>query len=143
LLEESIDIDQCDEKHASALNQAAANNRFKVIELLLDHEADILLPGPNGSALDSAIHHGHREAAIILLARGAKVNIDTEKSAIAMKHALRYNYSSVVDLILSFDAFGGSTIEDLESDMSHVSLVPPPTGVSIELASRKLKLEQS
>jgi ankyrin repeat protein len=135
LLEQDLDVDQSDAQHESALHQAAANNHLEAIELLLGKGAEILLPGPSGSALDNAIYQGHEEAAMMLLAGGAKIDVDNDKSAVAMKHALKYNHRGVVNLILSHDAHKDAKIKKLEEHP--VVQVPSPRNVPTGLSSRQ------
>jgi ankyrin repeat protein len=134
-LEQDLDVDQSDAQHESALHQAAANNHLEAIELLLGKGAEILLPGPSGSALDNAIYQGHEEAAMMLLAGGVKIDVDNDKSAVAMKHALKYNHRGVVNLILSHDAHKDAKIKKLEEHP--VVQVPSPRNVPTGLSSRQ------
>jgi Ankyrin repeats (3 copies) len=52
------------------LNLAACFNRAELVRILLDAGADALAAGPWGTALQTAIYHGSREAGDVLAPRG-------------------------------------------------------------------------
>ncbi len=65
-----LDLDQ----NRSALHNAAKMGHFDVVQLLLDHKADINHRDDTGTALYLAVKHGQFEMARYLIANGADVN---------------------------------------------------------------------
>ncbi|CAG9980499.1 unnamed protein product [Clonostachys byssicola] len=84
LLEKNAEIDAFESELGwNALMTAASSGKIELVELLLNHGADINLQGKDGSSpLGIAARQGHEEIVDLLLDRAAKVGFPSIKAAI-------------------------------------------------------------
>jgi ankyrin repeat protein len=72
LLERGADIEKLDDLGRTALMRAAWVGHARIVDVLLDHGADIDRGWPHETALTVAEEYGHQEVAKLLRSRGAK-----------------------------------------------------------------------
>lgn len=91
--------------HGSALGFAAAHGRMEIVQLLLEHAADVSLPGGRfGSPLGSAIAFGQRRVVQLLLEKGADVSLIGGSSESPLGFAVKYDRSRIVGMLLDHGA---------------------------------------
>jgi ankyrin repeat protein len=93
-------------KGAEPLHVAAAGGRVELIELLLKHSAAVSAAEEESgeTALHLAVRHGHREAAALLLVRGAPVNAQDGKGRTPLYRAAERGDEELVRLLLKHRA---------------------------------------
>lgn len=103
-LDAGVDINICDSRDAhgeTALMSAADRGNTSIIELLLEHGADINARNQYGStALIKAASHGHIDVMKILIQAGADANIEDNEGLSAFA-ILRNNYPHIFDKWMS------------------------------------------
>jgi ankyrin repeat protein/beta-lactamase regulating signal transducer with metallopeptidase domain len=83
------------------LHWAAAWNRRRIANLLLDRGAEVNVLGGPGSPLHIAAEAGHKEVAELLVARGADVNAWNSSLRTPLHSAAQAGHADVVELLLA------------------------------------------
>jgi ankyrin repeat protein len=90
--------------YAYALQAAASEGHKRVVQILLDHSADINAQGGRfDSALEAASFGGHKDVVQLLLDLGADVN-GQKGFSYALFEASRYGHNQVVQILLDHGA---------------------------------------
>jgi ankyrin repeat protein len=110
LIEHGADV-----KFSKAIVLAAQEGKLDMVQLLIENGADIDVVGIEhptderftedmASALFNAVRGGHLEVARYLLEMGANVNVGNINGKTPLSIAREKNYSTITELLLSFDA---------------------------------------
>lgn len=75
LLEGGADVNFQGGQYDTALHAAASRGHTGIVQLLLEHGADVTIGGLLGAALHVALTHGHTEVVELLVRGGAAVNL--------------------------------------------------------------------
>ena len=87
--------------YGTALRAASFGGRKKVVELLLEHGADVNAKGSDdGTALQAASYKGHEKVAELLLEHGADVNAEGGGYGTALQAASYNGHEKVAELLL-------------------------------------------
>ncbi len=101
LLEKGAEVDLVDKGGYSAMMLAASNNFAQVVELLIEHGADInRVDHSNGwSALIWAAKRGHTETVSVLLKHGADRSVIDDAGKSALDYAEAKGYADIVTML--------------------------------------------
>ena len=98
----------------TALHFAAEEGHKEIVELLINHNADLNKKTSNGcAALHFAAEEDHKEIAELLIAKGADVNAKDEEGGTALDWAIRHKRTEIADLLRKH---GGKTGEELKAE---------------------------
>lgn len=89
----------------TALFTAVVGGHVKIIQLLVDHAADVNIPSEMyGTALRHVAEEGNLEIAKLLLAHGAHVNDSCEGAPTALEWAALFGHTGMVQLLINHGA---------------------------------------
>uniref|UniRef100_A0A1Y1MJD6 Uncharacterized protein n=1 Tax=Photinus pyralis TaxID=7054 RepID=A0A1Y1MJD6_PHOPY len=114
LIQHGADANLTTEWGWSSLTSAAESQYLDVINLLLDKGAQIDYLDGSNTALKYTISNQKREAAKLLLSKGANVHLGDEWNGYPLHHAAQYEMDDIVSLILDegFDINKNSEYHD-------------------------------
>jgi ankyrin repeat protein len=111
LLADGADVNQCDDKHTTALFIASYRGHTEIVKLLLASHAnpDIQQCFDGGTALMCAAFCGYRDITKLLIDAHADVNIRSKKGGTALILAANWGYTAIVKQLLEAGASTGTT----------------------------------
>lgn len=93
-----------DENGFSPLILACYRNNYEVAKFLIEHNGNINLLSPMGTALMAAVVKGNSVIAQLLLENKAEVNSTDAKGTTALMYAAMFNNSELIKLLLIHNA---------------------------------------
>ena len=109
LLADGADVNQCDDKHTTALIVASYRGHTEIVKLLLASHANPDIQGFDGvTALICAAYCGYRDIAKLLIDAHADMNIKDKYGETALLLAANWGYTAIVRQLLAAGASDNS-----------------------------------
>uniref|UniRef100_A0A914DRJ3 Ankyrin repeat and SAM domain-containing protein 6 n=1 Tax=Acrobeloides nanus TaxID=290746 RepID=A0A914DRJ3_9BILA len=135
-------VDDCDDDSVTALQIAAAKGHLRLVEFLLDEDADIEFTNEVGfTPLLHACREGHLEVVKLLLQRGADYNVTSFMGASALTLACAGGHVEVVKMLINLrsnvlmDSLNQDMLNPANNDMAPTPLMAAAYRSQMQIAS--------